>query len=86
MALLDGVGSELDRASRCARPLEAKARDLQAECGRLHEQLAEHQRRLEMLGGELADARNHVHALLGSASWRITAPLRAVFRLVSGGS
>jgi hypothetical protein len=50
----------------------------------LSDQVANLEQRNAQMAHELASAKHHVEALLQSASWRITGPLRAVARIFMG--
>lgn len=91
---LDEVRRELDRAASVFGPafegertnLEAERNTLRTRVSSLELERNALQEQTSKLTGELAGTRQHVEALLGSASWRMTAPLRAAMRVLMRGA
>ena len=64
------------------RSLRSESSRLQSERDDLRHRAADLEERHENLERELASARHHVDALLGSLSWRFTAPFRRALRVL----
>ena len=93
---LDQVGGhaaslevQRDALQKRTADLEALGRNLRGESSRLQSErddlrhrAANLEERNENLERELASARHHVDALLGSLSWRFTAPFRVALRIL----
>jgi hypothetical protein len=67
-----------------ASDLTQQASKLEQHVNTLSDQVANLEQRNAQMAHELASAKYHVEALLQSASWRITGPLRAVARIFMG--
>lgn len=67
-----------------ASDLTQQASNLEQHVNTLSDQVANLEQRNAQMAHELASAKHHVEALLQSASWRITGPLRAVARIFMG--
>ena len=76
--------SERDALQKHASGLEQLASSLKQHVFGLTEHVSSLEHRNEVVSRELASAKHHVEALLESASWRITAPLRAAARVFKG--
>lgn len=57
---------------------------LEEDNARVRERLVKAEEQLESIRGQVADAEHRVAELHGSTSWRVTAPLRALSRLLKG--
>jgi len=67
------------------RDLQARVQSLQGETNRLAEAIAHEQRLVSRGAEELREARRYAAELRSSTSWRVTAPLRALGRLLRRG-
>ena len=76
--------SERDALERRASNLETCVSDLTQHASNLEQQVSNLEQRNALVTREFAGAQHHVEALLHSASWRITGPLRAVARIFLG--
>jgi hypothetical protein len=73
--------SEGDALERRASNLEERGSLLEQQVSMLTNEVSNLEQRNAVVARELAGAKHHVEALLHSASWRITGPLRAVARI-----
>lgn len=73
-----------EEVTRLVRSLESELADRNTFVASLQEEQSRLRARGEWLTGELAMLRRHYEQVLGSRSWRLTRPLRAVGRLLRG--
>jgi hypothetical protein len=78
---IDRVERELDRVEREQRTLREHTAGLEAVRDGLQHRIEALEREAGVLRQELSAAQAHADALRKSASWRVTAPLRAVYRI-----
>lgn len=76
---LRGRAARSDKSERVRRP------EVEVEVAERDPTLEHEKARLHQLGEEYAAARHDLRSLKTSASWRVTAPLRALHRLLRGG-
>jgi chromosome segregation ATPase len=82
-AHLEAMANELQDLQVEFDSAQSAAQAVQRELASARLRLDAAYERIDSLANELVAARNRIDALLASGSWRVTAPLRAVFRLLT---